>query len=55
MVDSPRKQMANGIEIENVECNSGLTLMMKYSGSAVCVKPFTVEKLENLGWGMHVN
>jgi hypothetical protein len=51
MVDSPRKQMANGIEIENVECNSGLTLMKKYSGSAACVKPFTVEKLENLRMG----
>ena len=55
MVDSPRKQMVNGIKIENVECNSGLTLMKKYSGSAACVKPFTAEKLETLGWGMHVN
>ena len=55
ILDSPRKQMTNGVMIENIECNSGLTLMKKYSGSAACVKPFTAEKLENLGWGMRVN
>lgn len=55
IIDSPRIQMMNGITLENVECNSGLILMKKYSGSAACVKPFTAEKLENLGWGMYVN
>ena len=47
--------MTNGVMIENIECNSGLTLMKKYSGSAACVKSYTAEKLENLGWGMRVN
>jgi len=55
MIDSPRKQMTAGVMIENIECNSGLTLMKKYSGSAACVKQLTAEKLENLGWGMYVN
>ena len=54
-LDSPRKQMENGIEAENVECKSGLTLMKKYSGTAACVLPLTAEKLENAGWGTPVN
>jgi len=48
MIDSPRKQMTNGIE--NVECKSGLTLMKKYTGSPACVKPATAEKLIQRGW-----
>ncbi len=48
MIDSPRKQMTNGIE--NVECKSGLILIKKYSGSAACVKPETAEKLVERGW-----
>jgi hypothetical protein len=48
MVDSPRKQMTNGIE--NVECKTGLVLIKKYSGSAACVKPETAEKLVERGW-----
>ncbi len=50
--DSPRKQMANGIAAEDVICKSGLTLMIRNSGSAACVKPSTAEKLANAGWGV---
>jgi len=50
MIDSPRKQMKNGIASEDVVCKSGFTLMLRPSGSAVCVKPSTAEKLDLLGW-----
>ena len=51
-LDSPRKQIANGIETEDVECKSGLTLMKKYSGTAACVSPTTATQLKNAGWGI---
>ena len=51
MVDSPRKQMAMGVDAKDVICNSGLALMIKSSGSAACVKPATSEKLSKAGWG----
>lgn len=50
-MDSPRKQMANGIAAENVVCKSDFTLMIRSSGDAACVTPTTAEKLENAGWG----
>ncbi len=50
-MDSPRKQMANGIAAENVVCKSDFTLMIRSSGDAACVTPTTAEKLENVGWG----
>lgn len=51
MIDSPRKQMKNGIAVEDVVCKSGFTLMLRTSGSAACVKPSTAEKLDLMGWG----
>jgi hypothetical protein len=50
-IDSPRKQMANGITAENVVCKSDFTLMIRSSGNAACVTPATAEKLESVGWG----
>lgn len=50
-IDSPRKQMANGVSAENVVCKSGLSLMIRISGDAACVTPTTAEKLETAGWG----
>ena len=48
----PQKQMVSGTAVEDVICNSGLTLMLKSSsGSSVCVKPSTAMKLEERGWG----
>ncbi len=49
--NSPRKQMQNGIAAKDVVCKSGLTLMIRSSGDAVCVKPSTAKKLIERGWG----
>ena len=50
-VDSPRKQMAMGTAAEDVVCKAGYDLMLRFSGTAACVKPSTAMKLENSGWG----
>jgi len=49
--NSPRKQMQNGIAAKDVVCKSGLALMIRSSGDAVCVKPSTAEKLTTAGFG----
>ena len=51
MIDSPRKQMQNGIIAKDVTCKSVLTLMIRTSGDAVCVKPTSAEKLLTAGFG----
>ena len=49
----PRKQMATGIEAEDVKCKSGLVLMIRSTnGFAACVKSPTSTKLAKAGWGM---
>ena len=50
-IDSPRKQMSNGSGSEDVICNPGLTLMIRYSGDAACVTSSTAEKLSEANWG----
>jgi len=50
-IDSPRKQMAIGIAAEDVVCKAGYDLMLRFSGTAACVKPSTAMKLENSDWG----
>jgi len=51
-VQSPRKQMDEGVEAEDVVCKEGLELIIKAStGSAACVKPSSVEILLDRGWG----
>jgi len=50
--DTPLKQVAQGIEPENVTCNEGLVLMIKHTGSPACVKPETAVTLEERGWGV---
>jgi len=50
-MDSPRKQMANGVSVENVVCKLNFTLMIRISGDAACVTPTTAEKLAAAGWG----
>jgi len=49
-IDSPRKQMANGVVAQEVICKSGFTLMIRSSGDAACVTPSTAEKLIERGW-----
>lgn len=51
-VMSPRKQMESGVDAEDVECKSGLVLMIRSSnGAAACVKSTTSMKLSGAGWG----
>ena len=51
-IDSPRKQMKTGTAPEDVVCKSGLALMIRDSGSAVCVKSDSIVKLENRDWNL---
>jgi len=49
----PLKQIASGIEPENVTCTEGLELVFKSTNnSPACVKPQTVEKLIERGWAL---
>lgn len=51
-IPSPRQQMADGVEADDVECREGLTLMIRSSnGAAACVKAETSIKLSSTGWG----
>ena len=50
-LDSPRKQISNGADSEEVLCNPGLTLMIRYSGEAACVTASTSQKLTKSNWG----
>ncbi len=50
-IDSPRKQMFNGANSEDVFCNPGLTLMIRYNGDAACVTSHTSKKLSEANWG----
>ncbi len=49
--DSPRKQIAYGVSPEQVICNEGLVLFIKYNGSPACVRHDTAVILEERGWG----
>jgi len=51
-LDSPRKQMLNGVDSDAVLCNPGLTLMIRNSGDAACVTSSTSQKLSELNWGI---
>jgi len=52
VMPSPQKQLASGTAVEDVVCNTGLTLMFRFtSDSSVCVKPSTAVKLLERGWG----
>lgn len=48
-VDSPKKQLENGVLPEDVLCKEGLQLVIRNNGSPACVKPSTAEKFENRG------
>ena len=51
-IDSPRKQIAQGVLPEEVICKEGLLLIIKHIGSPACVRPETAVILENRGWGV---
>jgi hypothetical protein len=48
---SPRQQVKNGIERDQVICKEGLILFIKYNGSPACLRHDTAVILEERGWG----
>ena len=51
MAPSPKQQVADGVAVEDVQCNVGLQLMIKYNGDAACVKPSSASRLAAADWG----
>lgn len=50
---SPRQQIANGIRYMDVFCSNDFVLLFKWSSnSQACVKPQSVDKLIERGWGV---
>ena len=45
-IDSPKKQMARGVEPSEILCKEGRVLIIKHNGSPACVKSSTAIKLE---------
>ena len=54
-IDSPKKQLDAGVAAEDVECETGKTLMLRGYITAACVKPSNAKKLVDLGWGIILN
>lgn len=51
----PKKQIQNGITLENILCSSDFELISKSSdNSPACVKPDSVQKLIERGWGKFI-
>ena len=48
-IESPKKQLKNGISSEEIQCNTGLELIIRNNGTPACVKPETVEKMQQRG------
>jgi len=48
-VESPRKQMKTGISAEEVICRDGLELVIRTNGIPSCVKPETVDIMQERG------
>ena len=48
-VDSPKKQMKMGVQIEDIVCKTGLELVIRTNGFPACVRAETAEKMEKLG------
>ena len=54
-IESPKKQMKNGIAAEDVVCKAGLNLVIRNNGDALCLKPTTAEKFQEREIGIHSN
>ena len=48
-IDAPKKQMKNGIAIEDITCRHGLELVIRTNESPACVKPDTAKRMQDLG------
>jgi carboxymethylenebutenolidase len=54
-VKSPIEQYQDGISIDKIVCSDDLQLIMKKTdGKPACVRPASVQKLIERGWGIHV-
>ncbi len=51
---APLDQIDHGVEPKFIRCNEGLTLIQKYDGAPACVKPETITKLIERGWGFEI-
>jgi len=49
-IPSPKKQLEQGVEPEDIVCRHGMILMLRESGMPACVRPSTAERLEPKGW-----
>ena len=47
--ESPIKQMKDGISPENILCREGLELVIRINGMPACVKPETVDRMQERG------
>ena len=48
-IDSPRKQMVEGVLAQDVMCREGLELVIRTNGMPACVKPETADKMFDRG------
>lgn len=48
-VESPKKQIRQGVSPENIQCNIGLELVIRNNGSPACVTEKTAEKMKERG------
>ncbi|HSG83145.1 MAG TPA: hypothetical protein VLA08_01130 [Nitrosopumilus sp.] len=48
-IESPKKQLKQGVSPENIICKAGLELVIRTSGFPACVKPETAEKMQKIG------
>ena len=48
-IDSPRKQMVEGVLAQDIMCREGLELVIRTNGMPACVKPETIDKMFERG------
>ena len=48
-IESPKKQLKNGIPIEEIRCNIERELVIRNNGMPACVKSETAEKMKEMG------
>ena len=48
-IDSPRKQMAEGVSVQDVICRDVLEKIIRTNGMPACVKPNTVDIMQERG------
>lgn len=48
-IESPKKQLKQGVSPENIICKAGLELVIRTNGFPACVKPETAEKMQKIG------